>query len=82
MSLGNVLIHQANKNSSQISIMIIDFGNSILFQNDTKSNWILTGHEWCKPPECRNGQWYDPSGVNAYMFGRLALHILTKKPLK
>ncbi len=61
--------------------MIIDFGNGFTFSEKTRTKAGLTGWKFMVPPEVRSGKKYDPRGVNAFMYGRVALQILLRTPL-
>lgn len=39
------------------------------------------GWKFMVPPEARTGKKYDPKGVNAFMYGRVALQVLLLTPL-
>lgn len=43
---------------------------------------VLTGWQFNKPYESRKKKPYDPSGVNAFQLGRLALQILLARKFK
>ena len=61
--------------------MIIDFGNGFIFDENTRTDSGLMGWKFMVPPEARTGKKYDPKGVNAFMFGRVALQVLLLTPL-
>ena len=81
LNMGNVMVYQPNKESSlDVRATIIDYGNAFEFDGSTRTSTLLTGLTYLRPPESRRGKLYNPSGVNAYQFTRLALLILTRNP--
>ncbi|CAF1351994.1 unnamed protein product [Rotaria sordida] len=53
-SLDNIMVNQKNKNSkNDVTVMILDFGNSFFFNSNTRTQAILTGWQCLKPSESK-----------------------------
>ncbi|CAF4244499.1 unnamed protein product, partial [Rotaria sordida] len=56
-SLDNIMVNQKNKNSkNDVTVMILDFGNSFFFNSNTRTQAILTGWQCLKPSESKFGK--------------------------
>lgn len=57
-------------------MLIIDYGLAFQIDDYAPQKPSLTGWTFMKPSESKTEYFYDTAGLNAYMFGRVALQIL------
>lgn len=73
------MIRQPDLNEEDCEILIIDYGLAFIMDEHTAQKPSLTGWSLMKPAEAKTDYSYNATGLNAYMFGRVALQILMLK---
>ena len=74
--MDNIMIKQDDKDSEDCELLIIDYGLAFKIDDYAPQRPSLTGWAFMKPCESKTGYFYDTAGLNAYMFGRVAMQIL------
>jgi hypothetical protein len=79
LHIDNIMIRQPDINKEDCEILIIDYGLAFIMDENTPQKPSLTGWSLMKPAEAKTNSSYNATGLNAYMFGRVALQILMLK---
>jgi hypothetical protein len=70
------MIRQPDHKKDNCEILIIDYGLAFIMDEHIPQKPSLTGWGLMKPAEAKTISKYNATGLNAFMFGRVALQIL------